>query len=121
MDVIIVHRLLKNSVAAKQYILMTAAAYQGGLQAAVDFPVTPGAETYEEIGQIKTFVYLPESALETREAQPERQYTSWFYRTKNEMFRRLRTKLAFWGLLKLPKCHNLPVGSDQESPKSVSD
>jgi len=119
-DVIIVHRLLKNSVPAKQYILMTAPAYHG-LQAAVDFPVTPGVETYEEIGRIKTFVYLPESALESREAQPERQYTSWFYRTKNKIFRRLRARLAFWGLVRLPKCHNLPVASDQESPKSVSE
>jgi hypothetical protein len=119
-DVIIVHRLLKNSVPAKQYILMTAEAYQG-LQAALDFPVTPGVETYEEIGQIKTYVYLPESALETREAQPERQYNSWFYRTKNEIFRSLRTKLAFWGFLKLPTCHNLPAASDQETRKSISD
>ncbi len=119
-DVIIVHRLLKNSVPAKQYILMTDVAYQG-LQAAVDFPVSPGVETYEEIGQIKTFVYLPESALETREVQAERQYTSWFYRTKNEIFKSLRTKLAFWGLLRLPKCHNLPMASDKEIPKSVSE
>lgn len=65
-DVIIVHRLLKNSVPAKQYILLTAAAYHG-LQAAVDFPVTPGTETYEEIGQIKTYVYLPELTLEPAE------------------------------------------------------
>ena len=119
-DVIIVHRLLKNSVPATQYILMTAAAYQG-LQAAVDFPVTPGVETYEEIGQIKTFVYLPGATRETREAQPERQYNSWFYRAKNKVIKRLRTKFAIWGLLKLPKCHNLPVSPDQESPKSVSE
>ncbi len=119
-DVIIVHRLLKNSVPAKQYILMSAAAYNG-LQAALDFPVTPGVETYEEIGRLETFVDLPEAALETREAQPEVQYTSWFYRTKNKVFRNLRTKLAFWGLVRLPKCHNLPVTSDQESLKSVSE
>jgi hypothetical protein len=117
-DVIIVHRLLKNSVPAKQYILLTAAAYQG-LQAAVDFPLTPGVETYEEIGQIKTYVYLPASALETREAQPERQYTSWFYRTKNGIFRNLRTKLAYWGFLKLPEFHNLPETSDQANSKSI--
>ena len=120
MDVIIDHRLLKYSVPAKQYILMTAAAYQG-LQAGVNFAVSPGDETCEEIGRIKTFVYLPESALKTREAQPERQYTSWFYRTKNKVFRRVRTKLAFWGLVRLPKCRNLPVASDKESPKSVSE
>lgn len=119
-DVIIVHRLLKNSVPAKQYILMTAAAYQE-LQDAVDFPVTPGIETYEEIAPIKTFVYLPESTLETREVQPEKQYTSWFYRAKTAIFRDLRTKLAFWGLLRLPNYRNLPVASHQESPKSVSE
>ncbi len=44
---------------------------------------------------------------------------SWFYRTKNKIFRVLRIKLAFWGVLRLPKCRNLPVGSDQESPESI--
>jgi Protein of unknown function (DUF2652) len=116
-DVIIVHRLLKNSVPAKQYILMTAAAFQE-LQAGIDFPVTPGNETYEDIGQIETLVYLPESTSVTH---PERHYTSWFYRAKNAISIRLRTKLALWGLLNLPKYHNLPVASDQENPKSVSD
>lgn len=114
-DVIIVHRLLKNSVPAQQYILMTAAAYQE-LQAAVDFPVTPGEETYGEIGRIETFVYLPESGLGSREAQPEQQYSSWFYRAKNEIIKVLRTNLTSWGLLRLPKYRNLPVSSDQESP-----
>ncbi len=117
-DVIIVHRLLKNSVPAKQYILMTAEAYQG-LQAALDFPVTPSQETYEEIGRIKTYVYLPESDRESRAEGPERRYTSWFYRTKNKLLKRLRTKLAMRGLLKLPKCHNLPVASEQENPGAV--
>jgi len=116
-DVIIVHRLLKNSVPAKQYILLTAAAYQG-LQAAVDFPVTPGTETYEEIGQIATYVYLPELTLEPAE-RPERRYTSWFYRTKNEILKGLRTRLAFRGFLKLPEFHNLPVASEQVNSKSI--
>jgi hypothetical protein len=112
-DVIIVHRLLKNSVPAKEYILMTAEAYQS-LQAAVDFPVTPGVETYEEIGKIQTYVYLPALALKTPETQSE-QYTSFYYRSKNEILKSLRTKLARWGVIKLPKCHNLPIESDQES------
>jgi hypothetical protein len=119
-DVIIVHRLLKNSVLAKQYILMTAAAYQG-LQAAIDFPVTPSQETYEEVGQIKTYVYLPESSFETGPAEPGRQYASWFYRTKHKILRRLLTRLASRGFLKLPEFHNLPVASDQKSSGSVSE
>lgn len=54
-DVIIVHRLLKNSVAADEYILLTEAAYQ-------DFgfdgePLTVGEEAYPGLSAIKTYVY----------------------------------------------------------------
>jgi hypothetical protein len=58
-DVIIVHRLLKNSVTAGQYLLLTEAARQD-----LEFPVTvllaESAETYEDIGRVNTVVYLPE-------------------------------------------------------------
>jgi len=60
-DVIIVHRLLKNSVTSNQYLLMTEAAKQD-----VEFPepmhLTPGVETYEDIGKIKTLIFLPDAA-----------------------------------------------------------
>jgi hypothetical protein len=59
-DVIIVHRLLKNSVKADQYLLLTEAAHVD-----VEFPepihLSSGKETYDDIGKIKTLVYLPES------------------------------------------------------------
>lgn len=57
-DVIIVHRLLKNSVRASQYILLTEAARNE-----IEFPdqirLDAGTEVYEDIGRIKTWVYLP--------------------------------------------------------------
>jgi len=58
-DVIIVHRLLKNSVNADQYLLLTGAARHD-----LDLPGTislvEGAETYSDIGRVNTLVYLPE-------------------------------------------------------------
>ena len=59
-DVILVHRLLKNSEAADEYLLLTEPAYTD-----IDFPcklpVIEGYESYEHLGQIKTFVYNPYS------------------------------------------------------------
>lgn len=52
-DVIIVHRLLKNSVTAGQYLLLTEAAMRE-----LQFPETvnfkPSVEVYEDIGRLKT-------------------------------------------------------------------
>jgi class 3 adenylate cyclase len=61
-DVITVHRLLKNSVTSPEYILMTEAAYREMI-----FPhtvsVVEGNETYDEIGTVKTFLYEPSHFL----------------------------------------------------------
>jgi hypothetical protein len=58
-DVILVHRLLKNSVDADQYLLMTE---QG--KADIAFPeelkLDAGSENYDGFGSVKTLVYLPE-------------------------------------------------------------
>lgn len=57
-DVILVHRLLKNNVARKEYILMTDSAY-----ADIEYPATvavePGQEIYEHLGKINTQIYYP--------------------------------------------------------------
>jgi len=56
-DAIIVHRLLKNSVKADEYVLLTEPAYndlvlpEGRLE--------EGEETYDEIGTLKTYIYYP--------------------------------------------------------------
>ena len=61
-DVIIAHRLLKNSVNADQYLLLTEAARHD-----LEFPETlslvESAETYDDLGRINTLVYLPDGEL----------------------------------------------------------
>ncbi len=58
-DIILIHRLLKNSVSHDEYILMTRPAYSY-----IEFPsqikVEEGNESYEHLGEIKTLVYHPE-------------------------------------------------------------
>jgi class 3 adenylate cyclase len=60
-DVILAHRLLKNSIPSDEYVLMTEAAYRD-----IDFPteveVTRGEEHYEGFGAIATYTYLTEGA-----------------------------------------------------------
>ncbi|HYA14690.1 MAG TPA: DUF2652 domain-containing protein [Syntrophales bacterium] len=60
-DVIIVHRLLKNSVRSNEYILMTEQAYKD-IEFPEKVPVSESKEEYDEIGKINTYVYqLPAS------------------------------------------------------------
>lgn len=61
-DVIKVHRLLKNSVDADQYVLLSESAFQ-------DLPLPDGVVTTEgveeyDVGTIKTFSFVPEIPLE---------------------------------------------------------
>ncbi|MFN0066026.1 MAG: DUF2652 domain-containing protein [Limisphaerales bacterium] len=58
LDVIIVHRLLKNSVAAREYLLLTDAAREF-VTLPDGLPAKPVTETYEEVGPVRTSVYLP--------------------------------------------------------------
>jgi len=57
LDVIIVHRLLKNSLNAREYILLTDNAFKEinltGIQ------TKQGTETYKDLGSIKTHAYFP--------------------------------------------------------------
>ncbi|UCC56690.1 MAG: DUF2652 domain-containing protein [Gammaproteobacteria bacterium] len=60
-DVILVHRLLKNSMTIDEYLLMTEAAY-AEIEFPCQLPVEEGSENYEHLGKVKTFVYSPASA-----------------------------------------------------------
>ena len=63
-DVIIVHRLLKNSVGADQYLLLTDAAARD-LVFDGSVALTRGTETYDDIGRINTLIYLPDRKTAT--------------------------------------------------------
>ena len=60
-DVILVHRLLKNSAATDEYLLMTEPAYVD-IEFPCQLPVEEGCEHYEHPGQVNTFVYSPAEA-----------------------------------------------------------
>ena len=54
---ILIHRLLKNSVEADEYVLMTESALTDLLVSPED--VETSSESYDELGTIKTFIYYP--------------------------------------------------------------
>lgn len=58
-DVILAHRLLKNRLAAREYILMTENFFQvsGGVP---EWTSMPYSDNFEGIGQVKTVVFYPE-------------------------------------------------------------
>lgn len=64
-DVIVVHRLLKNSIEAGQYLLLTDAAHRD-VKFAGEIQWRRGTETYDDLGRIETFVHLPDSARPSR-------------------------------------------------------
>lgn len=54
---IVIHRLMKNSIQATEYMLFTESAYQD--LGPLDWDVEEGEEEYDDIGNIKTFVHYP--------------------------------------------------------------
>jgi hypothetical protein len=54
-DVILAHRLLKNSVPGNEYLLMTESAYRD-LGRDMEGEFIEGRESYDELGSVKTFV-----------------------------------------------------------------
>jgi hypothetical protein len=62
-DVILAHRLLKNSVEADEYILMTEPAYRE-LRFPSELEVHESSEAYEGFGSIATFIHYPGGAFE---------------------------------------------------------
>jgi hypothetical protein len=67
-DVILVHRLLKNSEAADEYLMLTEQAY-ADIVFPCKLPVMEGCESHEHLGQIKTF--LISTNVQPTEAKPQ--------------------------------------------------
>jgi hypothetical protein len=74
-DVILAHKLLKNSIPSDEYVLMTESAYRD-----IEFPteveVTRGEEHYEGFGSIRTYTYLTEGTSAPEAAAVERLYAN---------------------------------------------
>lgn len=80
-DVILAHRLLKNSIPCDEYVLMTESAYRD-----IEFPseveVTRGEERYEGFGAVPTYTYLAAGACGPKPEAVER-----FYADRGRAFR----------------------------------
>jgi hypothetical protein len=61
-DVILVHRLLKKSESNEEYLLLTERAYID-IQFPRKVPVREGSETYQHLGQFRTFVCYPYTGI----------------------------------------------------------
>jgi len=66
-DVILAHRLLKNSVASDEYILMTEPAHKD-IEFQTEWHSSRGEENYEGFGLIATYTYMTESSAPRPEA-----------------------------------------------------
>ncbi len=72
-DVILAHRLLKNSIPSDEYVLMTESAYRE-IQFPTEVEVTRGEEHYEGFGAIPTYTYLADGACAPKPEAVERLY-----------------------------------------------
>jgi len=106
-DVIIAHRLLKNSVTVPEYILLTEAAYRE-VEFPVELPVMPMEETYADFGTIKTYVYFPSTAPAQERPTPSKRYSTKLYKIKNLAIKGFKSMLVNFGIAELPKFNHLP-------------
>jgi class 3 adenylate cyclase len=79
-DVILAHRLLKNSNDSNEYILMTDSAYRD-IGLVTDIEASQGEEHYEGFGSIRTYTYLTEGMCAPKPATVER-----FYKDRGKAF-----------------------------------
>ena len=106
-DVILLHRLLKNGVDAKQYLLLTEAARTlAGLESApCDYE---GAEEYEALGKVNVCAYYPPLGF-VPQAQPVPQpnYATLWYKLRNILIKIVYARLTFLHLKRPPRFQHL--------------
>jgi class 3 adenylate cyclase len=106
-DVILAHRLLKNSVERERYVLITEPArslvpddQDNGIES---------QESYDDLGTIKTFVYSPLlSASTLPEPQKPRRYATLFHQVKNDLLKIYHSRLMALRLKRPLQLHHLP-------------
>jgi len=101
-DVIIVHKLLKNSVRSDRYILVTESVLD-----IIKFPQNirfeKSREDYEEIGKIGTYIYFPDN-----DKGFDQGYSALSFKIKNMVIKMMLPLIFKLGIKKLKKFNNLP-------------
>ena len=106
-DVILIHRLLKNSVNSRQYLLLTEdARNMAGLETAPrDYE---GVEEYESLGSVNIYAYFPPlSFVPQAQAVAKHNYATLWYKAKNILIKIFFTRLTFLHLKRRPRFRNL--------------
>ncbi|MBN1574274.1 MAG: DUF2652 domain-containing protein [Deltaproteobacteria bacterium] len=101
-DVIIAHKLLKNSVRSDRYILITEKAFN-----LIKFPKNvrfeKSKENYEEIGGVGTYIYFPGG-----DDNLDHGYAAYSYKVKNMAIKMMLPLLIRFGIKKLKRFNNIP-------------
>lgn len=109
-DVIVVHRMLKNSVPEREYVMMTEDAY-GAFGDFLGLPVVRRTEQFEGVGEIATVVVYPGDAVRAEEQPvPATFIRKWLWRIRIT----LGTMFDVYGLRRIPGTFtNVPVTSPE--------
>lgn len=107
-DVILTHRLLKNSIEADEYLLMTETAFSAFNQYR-KFDAVKKIENVNSFGKIPLFIHYPHS-LELRKdpAKDGHQEVSFYKKVKQTMKIGMNGMLIMMGIKRGPKFRNLP-------------
>jgi class 3 adenylate cyclase len=109
-DVILAHRLLKNSVDGDEYLLVTEAVSRS-LGAVEREPLASTEERYDGFEPVRTFVYPPpkNAAVPT----PEGHYATLWLKTRNILLKIFQGRLMQLRLLPRPTFRHLGAGAHQ--------
>jgi hypothetical protein len=105
-DVILVHRLLKNTIEAKEYLVMTDSAFREMSRTRL-FEVEERVERYDDLGKIRLHVHYPRLGEAAGAAKPQGEVPLW-KKLGRTMKLAARGMLIASGLTKQPRFHNLP-------------
>ena len=106
-DVILVHRLLKNSIEEKEYLLMTERAFDQ-INKHQEFEVDRKAESYEDLGRIIVNVYYPNLTSSSTEKASDELFRVPFHKKLKETINiGIKGMLISLGLKRLPAFRNL--------------
>jgi len=108
-DVIVVHRLLKNSIDADEYVLATDTAFDE-LRLPEDIPWTRGSEDYAELGTVSTRTFVPEREQQAAMARLQQRPLLEKTLTAIRQFTRrtMGAQPIIWGLRRLPAFKHIP-------------
>lgn len=114
-DVILVHRLLKNSLHQEEYLLLTDTA-RAVLWPENNAPGEAYTEQYDDLGMVSTFVLAPADLLDEPQAQ-NADYTALTYKVKNIVSRVFQSCLLSLGLKRMrPLTHSADMPDPAATP-----